>query len=181
MFVLPWINKLISHFLSPEKYARYIGVNLGQGNYIPDKSIWSSEPYLITIGNNCQITKGCRIFTHGGGQIVRDKYPDYDSSGKVIIGNYVYIGNNSLIMPGVTIGNHVLIAAGSVVTKSIPDNVIVGGNPARFICTIDEYIQKNLKYNTHSKGLISKDKKYKLLNLPEAMFVKKGVLSIKNR
>lgn len=62
-------------------------------------------------------------------------------------------------MPGVTIGNNVLVAAGSVVTKSIPDNVVVGGNPAKILCTIDEYIEKNEPYNLHSKGLSYKSKK----------------------
>lgn len=50
---------------SPVKYARHIGVNIGDNNLI-DKHHWSTEPYLITVGNNCQLTN-CKIFTHGGG------------------------------------------------------------------------------------------------------------------
>ena len=52
-------------FASPEKYARHIGVNIGENNLI-GKEHWSSEPYLITVGINCQLTD-CKIFTHGGG------------------------------------------------------------------------------------------------------------------
>ena len=48
-------------------------------------------------------------------------------------------------MPGVTVGDNVLIAAGSIVTKSIPSNVVVAGNPARFICSIEDYIERNKK------------------------------------
>lgn len=118
---------------SPNKYAKYIGVNIGVDNFISDKKCWSSEPYLIMIGNHCQITSGVRLFTHGGGNVARDKYPDFDVFGKIVIGDWVYIGSGSLIMPGVTIGDNVLVAAGSVVTRSVPLRTIVAGNPARVI------------------------------------------------
>ena len=78
---------------------------------------------------------------------------------KIVIGDYVYIGNNSLIMPGVTIGDNVLVAAGSVVTKSVPSNVVVGGNPAKYICSIDEYIERNEQYNLNTKGMKMEEKK----------------------
>lgn len=51
---------------SPEKYARHIGVKIGKNSFISTR-FWSSEPYLITIGDNVQITDGVRFFTHGGG------------------------------------------------------------------------------------------------------------------
>lgn len=57
------------------------------------------------------------------------------------------------------IGDHVLVAAGSVVTKSIPNNSVVGGNPAKIICQINEFIDKNIPYNTNSKNLTFKQKK----------------------
>ena len=109
----------------------------------------------------------------GGGNSIRAIIPSFDCFGKVTIGNYVYIGAGAQIMPGVTVGNNVLIAAGSIVTKSIPSNVVVGGNPARIICTIDEYIKKNKKYNLNSKGMSYEEKKTFLLQLPEDRFVKK--------
>lgn len=52
------------------------------------------------------------------------------------------VGASSTILPNVRIGNNVIIGAGSVVTKDIPDNVVCAGNPARIICTLDEYINK---------------------------------------
>ena len=121
---------------SPEAYAKHIGVNIGKNNLI-GKGHWSSEPYLITIGSHCQLTN-CKIFTHGGGQSIRHLHPDFDVFGRVTIGNMVYIGSNALIMPGVTIGDNVLVAAGSVVTKSIPSGYVVAGHPAKKICTIEE-------------------------------------------
>lgn len=160
---------------SPEKYARFLGVKIGTGCFIGTKD-WSSEPYLIEIGNNSAITAGVKIFTHGGGRVLRHKYPDFDCFGKVIIGDYVYLGNNTLIMPGCTIGDNVICAAGSVVTKSIPSGWVVAGNPAKFVCTLEEYETKNLKYNVHSKMMSSEEKKKFLLSLDEAKFVKKRQL-----
>lgn len=158
---------------SPNKYAKYIGVNIGVDNFIPDKKCWSSEPYLITIGNHCQITSGVRLFTHGGGNVARDKYPDFDVFGKIVIGDWVYIGSGSLIMPGVTIGDNVLVAAGSVVTRSVPPRTIVAGNPARVVGTVDDYIERNLPYNLNSKGLTRSEKRKLLLSLPEESFIRK--------
>ena len=99
--------------------------------------------------------------------------PTFDTFGKVVIGDYVYIGAEALIMPGVTIGDHALIAAGSVVTKSVPSGIVVAGNPARPICTIEEFYARNKKYNVKTKGVPTVEKKRILLGLPESMFIKK--------
>lgn len=155
---------------SPEAYAKHIGVNIGKNNLI-GKGHWSSEPYLITIGSHCQLTN-CKIFTHGGGQSIRHLHPDFDVFGRVTIGNMVYIGSNALIMPGVTIGDNVLVAAGSVVTKSIPSGYVVAGNPAKKICTIEEYYERNKKNDLHSKGL-SRTEKRKLIEANEDKLIKK--------
>lgn len=157
------------YFASPLDYARHIGVTIGENNLI-QKCHWSSEPYLITVGSNCQLTN-CKIFTHGGGGAIRDKYPDFDAFGKVKIGDWVYIGTNSLIMPGVTIGNNVLVSAGSVVTKSIESNLVVGGNPAKVISTIDEFYKRNKKYNIGTKKLNPMEKKQFLLSLDSDKFI----------
>lgn len=174
--MLKKIKQLLKKFLfTPTQRARMAGVVVGSDNSIYC-DFWGSEPYLITIGNHCQITSGVQIYTHGGGGAVRRIYPNFDCFGKVVIGDYVYIGNNSSIMPGVTIGNNVLVAACSVVTKSVPDNVVVGGNPAKIICTIDEYIERNLKYNLDSKNLSEEEKKSLLLNMPDEKFIKKKMM-----
>lgn len=165
------ISKIRYVIYSPTKWAKYLGVNIGEDNLI-GKDHWGTEPYLITIGSHCQLTNA-KFFTHGGGQPIRDKISDFDCFGKVTVGDYVYIGTNSMIMPGVTIGNHVLVAAGSVVTKSVPDNVVIAGNPAKIICTIDNYLERNIRFNTHTKFMSPQEKKKKLLNLPQEVFIKK--------
>lgn len=165
-------------FWSLEKQAIKAGVVLGKNNYIASK-FWGTEPYLITIGDNCQITGGVKLYTHGGAGAVRKLYPKFDTFGKITIGNYVYIGGNSIVMPGVSIGDNVLVAGGSVVTKSVPSNMVVAGNPARIVCTTEEYINRNLKYNTDTKGMNKSEKKKILLQLDENKFIKKGIMKMK--
>lgn len=157
---------------NPEKYARHLGVRIGCNCFISTRE-WSSEPYLITIGNNVQVTRGVAIHTHGGGNAVRKQYPDFDIFGKVVIKDWAYIGAYSQIMPGVTIGEGAIVAAGSIVTKSVPPHTVVGGNPARIICSVDEYIHRNLQFNLHSKNLNSVEKKKFLLSLSEDKFIRK--------
>lgn len=173
-----FINQLIKLFLSPIKYARHLGVKVGDNTLIADKRHWSSEAYLVSIGNNCDITVGVKIHTHGGGRILRSSIPDYDSFGKVRIGNNCYIGAFSQIMPGITIEDNVLVAAGSVVTKSVPSGYVVGGNPARIICTTASFIERNSKYNLHSKGMSQKEKRQFLLSLPDNKFMVKPFLKV---
>ena len=99
--------------------------------------------------------------------------PNFDCFGKVKIGSNVYIGTNSLIMPGVTVGDNVLIAAGSVVTNSVPSNVVIGGNPAHIICTFDDYYQKHKRYNVDTKQLTPSEKREVLLSLEDYKFIRK--------
>ena len=68
---------------------------------------------------------------------------NYTKIGRVNIGNNVFIGAESVVLPNVTIGDNVVIGANSTVTKDIPSNSVYAGNPAKFICTIDEYIETN--------------------------------------
>lgn len=170
-------NLYFRYFRSKIDYARHIGVKIGNNCFIATRG-WSSEPYLIEIGDNVQLTAGVKIHTHGGGNIVRRDYPHFDVFGKVKIGDWSYIGTNAQIMPGVTIGNRSLVAAGAIVTKSIPDGVVVGGNPARYICTIEEYIRNNEKYNTNTKGLTPIQKQKIIVNLPDSKFIVKPILNI---
>jgi len=171
------VNALRNKITPFDIQAKKAGVKIGGGNLIYSH-FWGSEPYLITIGNHCQITEGVKMFTHGGAHVLRKNDPDFDIFGRVKIGDWVYIGNNAMIMPGVAIGDNVLVAAGSVVTKSIPSGVVAGGNPARVICTIEEFKEKNTKFNVRSKSLSYEEKKKMLEKLDVNYFIKKPFMTI---
>ena len=159
--------------LSCEEYAREMGANIGKDCYISTKA-FSSEAYLITIGDNVRIAKGVVFFTHGGAWPFRDRLGDnFDMFGKIKVGNNVHIGQGAYIMPGVTIGDNVIIGAGAVVTKSIPDNSIAGGNPVKVFGNVDEFIERSKKLNLESKKMTYEEKKKFLLSLPEDRFIKK--------
>lgn len=169
--------KLILKLASPYRHARFCGVKMGKGCFIATRYM-PTEAYLIDIGDNVAITGGVKIFTHGGARIARSVgYPNFDVFGKVTIGDWSYIGSNALIMPGVSIGKHVLVAAGSVVTHSVPDNVCVAGNPAKIICTTDEFVRKNLKHNYDTKPLSFDEKKSMILSHPEKL-IRKSFLKV---
>jgi len=76
-------------------------------------------------------------------------------------------------MPGVTICEGALVASGSVVTKSVAPHTVVGGNPAKYICTTEEYYERNKQFDLKTKELNYQDKKKLLLSLPDDKFVKK--------
>lgn len=174
-----YIKKIVNFykfkFWNAERYARSIGVKIGKDCSIETKR-FGSEPYLIEIGNNVQITNHVSFFNHGGGWVFRKKYPNFDTFGKIKIGNNVYIGNHVLIMPGVTLGNNIIIGAGSVVTKSVIDGSVVAGNPAKLINKTDVMLNKILAYNLNTKSMSYEEKKTFLLSLDDIKFIKKNLI-----
>lgn len=166
------ITKFYWHVIaSPEKEARHLGVKIGE-NCLISTRYWSSEPYLISIGNHVQVTDCVSFHTHGGGNSIRKEHPNFEAFGKIKIEDWAYIGAWSHIMPGVTIGEGALVAAGSVVTKSVVAHTVVGGNPAKYICTTEEFWLHNKQYSI-GRRLSGKDRKAFLLSLNDEMFIKK--------
>lgn len=135
---------------SSETYIKHLiarGCSIGKGTklFSPETTIIDeTRPWLINIGKNVQITAGVTILTHGyDWSVIKGKYGDIlGSSGKVSIGDNVFIGVNTTILKGVTIGNNVIIGANSLVNKDVIDDVVVAGNPAKVICALDEYYKK---------------------------------------
>lgn len=115
------------------------GCNLFVGeNFFANFNLTILDEAKVTIGKNAFIGPNCSIFTacHPLDPTERNKGVEW--SEPVTIGDSVWIGGNATILPGVTIGNNVVIGAGSVVTRSFPDNVVIAGNPARIIKHIPE-------------------------------------------
>ena len=161
MLIIKIINYIFLKLYSkikPISYAKFIGVKLGKNVFIYGNamSMFGTEPWAITIGNNVHITREVIFITHDGGTLLfRDRMQDLEITSPIKIGNNVYIGVRSLILPGVIIGNNCIIAAGSIVTKNIPDNSVYGGNPAKFIISFESYFEslKSRSLNLgHVKG-----------------------------
>jgi acetyltransferase-like isoleucine patch superfamily enzyme len=113
------------------KYLRKLGVKIGNNCRI-DTISFSTEPYLVEIGDDVSIANGCVLVTHDASiTCFRDEFPDSDLFGKIVIGNNVFVGLNSMILPNTKIGNNSIVGAGSVVRGNFTDNSIIMGNPAQ--------------------------------------------------
>jgi acetyltransferase-like isoleucine patch superfamily enzyme len=115
------------------KFLRSYGIKIGKGCEIHATG-FSTEPFLIEIGDHVSIASGTVFLTHDGSvRIIRDKYPEIDLFGKILIGNNTFIGTNCLILPNTSIGSNCIIGAGSVIRGCIPDDSVAFGNPAKVI------------------------------------------------
>ena len=139
---------------------------------------WSTEPWIITLGENVHITGGTKFITHDGGTLLyRNQIPDLEITKPITVGNNVYIGNNVIILPGVAIGNNVVIGAGAVVSKDIPDNSVAVGVLARVIKTADEYLEKLNKESLHLGHLKGQEKDKALMEYYGYKGGSKGIYS----
>ncbi|WP_285060291.1 acyltransferase [Pedobacter ginsengisoli] len=138
------VGMLVLHTKGRRGFAIFVGVTLGSNNRIYTTD-WGSEPFLITIGNFVTIANGVKFITHDGAAgLMKDQKGRRYYFNRITIGNNVFLGLDSIIMPGVKIENNVIVAAGSVVTKSIPEGSIVAGVPAKIIGSFDELKEKML-------------------------------------
>jgi len=98
-----------------------------------------SHTWHIDIGDDVTLAHRVHILAHDAST---KKHLSYTRIGKVKIGNRVFVGAGSIILPGVTIGNDVIVGAGSIVTRDIADGHVAAGNPARVLCTLEEFLDR---------------------------------------
>lgn len=119
------------------------GYNIEVGdNFYANYNVTILDIAKVTIGDNVMLAPNVSIYT-AGHPIHKDmRNTGYEYGIEITIGNDVWIGGNTVIVPGVKIGNGVVIGAGSVVTRDIPDNVLAAGNPCKVIREITEEDKK---------------------------------------
>ncbi len=124
-------------WIEPPFYCDY-GYNIKLGkNVFMNFNCCILDVMEVTMGNNVMLAPNVQIYTATHPLEAKTRNSGREFAKSITIGNDVWIGGGAIICPGVTIGNGVVIGAGSVVTKDVPDNVFVGGNPARVIKHID--------------------------------------------
>lgn len=123
------------------EFLRSRGVQIGEGVNLINTTIDWSHGFLVSIGNRVTLT-GVKILTHDGSTQIPF---GVSKVGKVTIGDEVFVGHGTIILPNVRIGNRVVVGAGSVVTRDVPDNSVAAGNPARVIGSYDDFISKHAK------------------------------------
>lgn len=128
-------------FVAPVFNCDY-GLNIHVGNnFLANYNVTILDIAPVNIGNDVMIGPNTLIATVGHPLSPKGRRNHLGIAKPVMIGNDVWIGGNVTILPGVTIGNNVVIAAGAVVTKSIPDNSLVGGVPAKVIREIENDVE----------------------------------------
>lgn len=149
------LKTLVKRIIWPHRYSseaylnclREKGAEIGNGTYLFDPQntmIDEQRPHMLTIGENVKITSGVTILCH---DFSRATVYDYTGmyvgeAGKTDIGANSFIGMNATILMGAKIGDNCIVGAGAVVSGSFPPGVVIAGNPAKTICSVEEFAKK---------------------------------------
>lgn len=136
------LGKSEGAFINPPFYCDY-GSHIEVGkNFFANYNCMIVDVAKVTIGDNCQMTPNVAIYTAGHPVHPAARNTMYEYGIEVTIGDNVWIGGNTVVVPGVHIGSNTVIGAGSVVTKDIPDWCVAAGNPCKVIRKITKEDKK---------------------------------------
>ncbi len=138
------------------------GMKIGKGVKIFGRVNFGSEPYLIEIGEKTQIANGVSFVNHGGTTKTIRRLSGFENVrifGRIKVGRNCTIGSNCIIQQNVEIGDNCILGASSVLTHSMPSNSVFSGNPARFVCTTEQYAESILENNTEYPRELERNRK----------------------
>ncbi|MCP1659367.1 sugar O-acetyltransferase [Neisseria perflava] len=139
------LGKTPAQFYITQPFWCDYGYNIELGeNFYANHNLVILDGAKVTFGNNVFIAPDCGFYTAGHPIDSQRRSQGLEFAHPITVGDNVWIGGGVKVMPGVTIGSNVVIAAGSVVTKNIPDNVIAGGVPCRVLREVTEKDKENL-------------------------------------
>ncbi|MBF0119506.1 MAG: acyltransferase [Desulfobacterales bacterium] len=131
------------------QYLKKQGVKIGKNSVIIYPSYIDGRlPYLLEVGDNVVMSQNLTILTHDATSAFAG---DLIKIGRVRILDHSFIGANTTILCNISIGPNSIVGAGSVVSKDIPPDTVYSGNPARFICTVEQFIAKHKQASEEKK------------------------------
>lgn len=141
---------------------RQKGVTVGEGTYFFDPRstrVDCQRPHMLSIGSNVKVTSGVIVLCHDYSRsvLVGAFGENVGEAAVTSIGDNVFIGMNAIVLMGSHIGNDCIIGAGSVVSGSIPPRSVAAGNPARVICSIDDFYRKRKEREVASAEMFAKE------------------------
>lgn len=172
MFIKKFLKKILGRIRgeSDINKLKKMGMKVGSNFNCAGKCTFDySHCFLISIGDNVTFSARVHILAHDAST---RRELGYTKIGLVTIGSNVFVGENTTILPGVSVCDNVIIGANSLVSKSLDANGVYAGCPARFICSYKDYMDKNQNLMNDKnmfdesytlRGNISEDKKKEMI------------------
>lgn len=172
-FIKRKIKKMSNTEIKIEDY-RKIGISIGTGCHIYTELPTTRDCFLLKIGNNVTISPKVVFLLHDSSIEVPTKHSQTDLLGEINVLDNCFIGFGSIILPGVTVAEGTIIAAGTVVTKSVSKPyMVVGGNPAKYICSVNDFYEKNNSRCFNLNNMSFDDVKREVLNNHDKLLTRK--------